>query len=226
MESPVTLRLHLHPLSSYCWKAIIAFYEAGVAFEPVMLNLGDPEERARFYALWPMGKMPVLEETATGVVLPETSLIVEHLARTQPSAAGLVPADWDAAREVRLLDRVFDSYVQGPMQRITNILLRPPEAADRFGIDQAKRELLTAYGFLEQLLAGRTWAAGETFTLADCAAAPALFYGDLRQSIPAGHAQLTAYKRRLEARPSVARVLAEAQPYLHMVPRELTAEPA
>lgn len=222
----MTLRLHLHPLSSYCWKAIVAFYDTGVPFESVMLNLGDPAERARFYALWPMGKMPVLEDTATGLVLPETSLIVEHLARTQASAAGLVPTDWDAVCEVRLLDRVFDSYVQGPMQRITNILLRPAEAADRFGIDQAKRELLSAYSFLEQRLAGRTWAAGEAFTLADCAAAPALFYGDMRQPIPAEHANLTAFKRRLEARPSVARALAEAQPYLHMVPREPMAEPA
>src|ERR1044071_9883268 len=95
-------RLHLHPLSSYCWKAVIAFYEAGVPFEPVALaNLGDPGERARFEALWPLGKFPVLEDTASGVVTGEVSVIVEHLARTYPSAAGLVPLDWDAAREVR-----------------------------------------------------------------------------------------------------------------------------
>jgi glutathione S-transferase len=224
MERPMTLRLHLHPLSSYCWKAIVAFYDAGVPFEAAMLDLGDPAQRERFYALWPMGKMPVLEDTGRGLVLPETSVIIEHLARTHPSAAGLVPVDPAAAREVRLLDRVFDNYLQGPMQRITNILLRPPEAADPYGIDQAKRELLTAYGFLERRLAGRAWAAGETFTLADCAAVPALFYGDMRQPIPSDHATLWAYRRRLEARPAVARVLAEAQPYLHMVPRE--PEPA
>lgn len=217
----MALRLHLHPLSSYCWKAIVAFYEAGVPFEPVRLdNLGDPAERARFQALWPLGKFPVLEDTASGLVLGEASVIVEHLARSQPGAAGLVPVDWAAAREVRLLDRVFDLYLQGPMQRITGDLLRPEEVRDPYGVDQAKQELLKAYGFLEQRLAGRTWAAGESFTVADCAAAPALFYGDMREPIPAALATLTAYRRRLEARPSVARAIAEAQPFMHMVPRE------
>lgn len=221
----MTLKLHLHPLSSYCWKAIIAFYEAGVPFEPVQLgNLGDPAERARFEAMWPLGKFPVLEDTASGLVLAEVSVIVEHLARTQASAAGLVPLDWEAAREVRLLDRVFDLYLQAPMQQITADLLRPADAHDLYGRAQAKQALLKAYGFLEQRLAGRTWAAGEAFTLADCAAAPALFYGDMRQPIPAALTTLTAYRRRLEARPSVARAIAEAQPFLHMVPRE--PEPA
>ncbi|MET0272286.1 MAG: glutathione S-transferase family protein [Phenylobacterium sp.] len=217
----MTLRLHLHPLSSYCWKALIAFYEASVPFEPVMLgNLGDPAERARFDALWPLGKFPVLEDTESGLVLGEVSVIVEHLARTQPAAAGLVPLDWEAAREVRLLDRVFDPYLQGPMQRITSDLLRPEEVRDPYGRAQAKQELLKAYDVLEQRLAGRAWAAGEGFTLADCAAAPALFYGHMRQPIPETLSTLTAYRKRLEARPAVARAIAEAQPYLHMVPRE------
>jgi glutathione S-transferase len=220
----MTLRLHLHPLSSYCWKALIAFYEAGVPFEPVMLgNLGDPVERARFDALWPLGKFPVLEDTASGLVIGEVSVIVEHLARTQPRAAGLVPVDWEAAREVRLLDRVLDLYLQGPMQRITSDLLRPEAARDPYGRAQARQELLKAYEVLEQRLAGRAWAAGESFTLADCAAAPALFYGDMRQPIPAEFSALTAYRRRLEARPAVARAIGEAQPYLHMVPREQPA---
>jgi hypothetical protein len=120
---------------------------------------------------------------------------------------------------VRLLDRVFDLYLQTPMQRITSILLRPPEAYDSYGVAQSKQELLKAYDFLDRRLAGRAWAAGESFTLADCAAAPALFYGDMRQPIPAALATLTAYRRRLEARPSVARAIAEAQPFMHMVPR-------
>ncbi len=223
----MTLRLHLHPLSSYCWKALVAFYETGVPFEPVRLdNLFDPVERARFEALWPLGKFPVLEDTASGLVLGETSLIVEHLARTQSAAADLVPVDWAVAREVRLMDRVFDLYLQNPMQRITSILLRPDDDRDAYGVAEAKQELLKAYAFLDQRLAGRAWAAGERFTLADCAAVPALFYGDMRQPIPGEHANLNAYRRRLEARPAAARVIAEAEPFMHMVPREHAAEPA
>jgi glutathione S-transferase len=226
MEPAMTLRLHLHPLSSYCWKALIAFHEAGVPFEPAMLNLGDAYERARFYAMWPIGKMPVLEDTEAGLVLPETSVIIEYLAATHPAARGLVPTQLEAALEARLMDRVFDLYVQGPMQRVTNDRLRPAEQSDPVGVAQAKADLRKAYGFLDQRLKGRAWAAGAGFTLADCAAAPALFYADRMAPIGAAFPTLAGYKQRLEARPSVARVLAEAQPYMHMVPQAREAEPA
>ena len=215
----MALVLHAHPLSSYCHKVLIALYELGVPFEAPLLNLGDPAAREAFLRLWPVGKMPVLEDKARGATLPESSIIVEYLDRHYPGASPLIPRDADRALEVRLQDRFFDLYVHGPMQALTSDRLRPEDARDPYGVEQARAQLRKAYDLVEQRMAGRPWAAGEAFSLADCAAAPALFYADWREPFGPGRPHTAAYLQRLKQRPSYARVLAEAEPYFHMVPR-------
>ena len=212
----VPLILHQHPLSSYCWKAKIALYEAGLPFEARLVDFGDPEGRAAFQALSPMGKMPLLEDTDRGRLVPETTVIIEYLQARHAPSAGLIPADAEAALRVRLLDRVFDSYVMDPTSRIVAENFRGGD--DPVGVAQADATLARSYGWLERELAGRTWAAGEAFTLADCAAAPALFYADKVAPFRDSHPTLGAYLDRLEARPSFARTLQEAQPVMHMFP--------
>ena len=212
----MSLVLHAHPLSSYCHKVLIALYELEAPFELAMLNLGDAEARAAFFALWPIGKMPVLEDRAVGVVLPETSIIVDYLNRR--FGGGLIPADPDSALEVRLQDRLFDLYVHTPMAVFTWDLLRPDDQRDPYGVQQAGDLLLKAYDMIERRMKEREWAVGDRFSLADCAAAPALFYAEGR--VPFGdRPHLAAYLERLKARPSYARALKEAEPYFHMVPR-------
>ncbi len=212
----MALTLHMHPLSSYCHKVLIALYELDIPFEAAFLNLGDPEARAAFLQLWPVGKMPVLEDKAEGVVLPETSVIIDYLNRR--FGGSLIPKDPAAALDVRLQDRFFDNYVHTPMGKFTWDLLRPEGMRDPFGVEQAGRDLNTAYDMIEARMATRTWACGEDFTLTDCAAALALFYAEGR--VPFGdRPNLIAYLERLKARPSYARVLKEAEPYFHMVPR-------
>ena len=210
------LTLHMHPLSSYCHKVLIALYELEVPFEAAFLNLGDADERSRFRALWPVGKMPVLEDRAAGLALPESSIIIDYL--NARFGGGLIPADPEAALEVRLQDRFFDLYVHAPMGVFTWDLLRPEGQRDPYGVNQARDLLLTAYDMIERRMADREWAAGDAFSMADCAAAPALFYAEGR--VPFGdRPQLAAYLDRLKARPSYARALKEAEPYFHMVPR-------
>ena len=212
----MTLTLHMHPLSSYCHKVLIALYELDVPFEAAFLNLGDEAERAAFHALWPMGKMPVLEDKAAGLALPESSVIIEWL--NDRFGGGLIPKDREAALEVRLQDRFFDLYVHAPMGVFTWDLLRPEGQRDPYGVQQARDLLLTAYDMIERRMAHRTWAAGDDFSMADCAAAPALFYAEGR--VPFGdRPRLRAYLDRLKARPSYARALKEAEPYFHMVPQ-------
>ena len=212
----MALALHLHPLSSYCHKVLIALYEMDAPFEAAFLNLGDEAERAAFLKLWPIGKMPVLEDKAAGLVLPETSIIIEWL--NARFGGSLIPQDPDKALEVRLQDRFFDLYVHTPMGVFTWDLLRPEGQRDPYGVEQARSLLLTAYDMIERRMAGREWAAGDDFSMADCAAAPALFYAEGR--VPFGERpNLIAYLDRLKARPSYARALKEAEPYFHMVPK-------
>ncbi|HEY8617363.1 glutathione S-transferase family protein [Phenylobacterium sp.] len=212
----MTLVLHQHPLSSFCWKAKIALYEMEVPFQLGAVNLQDEASRAAFYALWPMGKMPVLEDTAAGRAIPETSIIVEYVQARYAPSAGLIPADVDAALRVRLLDRVFDQYVMEPTSRIVAENFRGGE--DPVGVAMADALLARSYDYLEAELAGRSWAAGDAFTLADCAAAPSLFYADKVLPFRGSHPVLGAYLGRLEARPSFARTLREAEPVMHMFP--------
>lgn len=212
----MSLTLYYHPLSSFCWKALIALYEADIPFEARLVNLGDPPDRAAFQAVWPLGKFPVLRDDARGQTIPESTLIIEYLAQTYPSATALVPADPDAARRARLIDRLFDSYIHHPFQQIVNERLRPDDSKDPFGVDQARVKVRQGYDLMAPMIGG-PWAMGEAFTLADCAALPALFYADYAVSLDAWPA-LRAYLDRLKARPSVARVLTEAEPWFQYFP--------
>ena len=213
----MALTLHFHPLSCFCQKALIALYENGTPFTPRLVNLGDPGERADFQKLWPIGKFPLLEDVARSV--PESSVIIEYLAQHHPGPQALIPAEPARALEVRRLDRLFDSYVTHPMQKIVLDRIRPADGKDPLGVAEAKDMLKRAYGVLESELGDRSWAAGESFTLADCSAAPALFYAERCVSFQSGHSRLAAYFERLRTRPSFARVLAEAEPYFQFFPR-------
>ena len=211
------LTLHYHPFSSFCQKVLIALYERDVAFTPYLVDLGDADARAAFEAIWPLRRFPVLVDDATGRTIPESSAIIDYLDLHRPGAP-LVPADPAQALDVRLWDRLFDNYVHLPMQRIVGNRLRPADARDPHGVAEARGLLDMSYRLLEERLAGRTWAVGEGFTLADCAAAPALFYADWVHPFRAGHPVLAAYFQRLLDRPSFARAVAEARPWRHFFP--------
>lgn len=213
------LQLHYHPLASFCWKVLIALYENGTPFEPHLVDLGDPVSSAAFKKMWPIGKFPVLRDRAHDRTIPESSIIIEYLDRHYPGTTPLIPADADLAREVRLRDRFYDLYVHQPMQKIVVDRMRPPGKNDPHGVEQAKAQMQTALGMIDPDMATRTWSLGETFSMADCAAAPALFYAD--KAVPFGetHRNAAAYLERLMQRPSVARVIEEAQPYFAMIPK-------
>jgi glutathione S-transferase len=208
--------LYYHPLSSFCWKTLVGLYETDIAFEPRQVNLGDPAERAALEAVWPLAKFPVLRDNERGKSIPESSLIVEYLARNEPSAAALVPSDPDLAMQTRLVDRLIDSYIHLPLQQVVAERLRPDGQHDPFGAERARGQIRAGYKLIAPMIVG-PWAMGETFTLADCAALPALFYADYAVSL-ADWPALTAYLQRLKTRPSVARVLAEAQPFFQYFP--------
>ncbi|HTO55632.1 MAG TPA: glutathione S-transferase family protein [Myxococcota bacterium] len=209
----MALELLMHPLSSFCHKVLIALYENGTTFEPRVLDLSDPAQRGELRGAWGVGKIPVLRDTGRGVAVPETSIIIEYLDRHYPGPVPLVPTDSERAREARLWDRFFDLYVHVPMQKIVGDLLRPKGSEDAYGVAEARATLRTAYEMAERQLAGKTWAIGSEFTLADCAAAPALFYGGIAEPFAPGHPALNGYFERLVARPSFARTLREARPY-------------
>jgi glutathione S-transferase len=178
------LTLYFHPLSSYCHKVLIALYDTGVPFTPRMTNLGDPADRAALTALWPMSKFPVLVDAARSRTVPESSIVIEYLAQHFPAAAPLLPPDADARLQVRLWDRVCDQYVMTPMQKIVADRLRADGERDARGVADARALLRQAYEMLERQLAGRTWLASDGFSLADCAAWPALFYATILEPAP------------------------------------------
>lgn len=213
----MSLTLYFHPLSCFCQKVLIALYESGTSFTPSFVDFGDTAERAEFLRLWPVGKFPLLRDGDR--LVPESSLIIEYLALHHHGSARLLPADPDQALEVRRLDRLFDGYVAQPMQKIVLDRIRPADRKDPHGVGEAREMLGRAYGVLEAELDGRSWAAGESFTMADCAAAPALFYAERCVSFQDSHPRLAAYFERLRARPSFARALAEAEPYFQFFPR-------
>lgn len=212
----MALTLYYHPLSSFCWKALIALYEADIAFELVVVDLGDPASRAAFQAVWPLAKFPVLRDEARTQTVPESSLIVDYLARTQPAAAALIPADPDRAMQARLLDRLIDNYIHLPFQQIVSERLRPADQHDPFGVERARGQIRQGFDLIAPMIEG-PWAVGEAFTLADCAALPALFYADYAVPL-AEWPGLAGYLDRLKARPSVARVLTEAEPFFQYFP--------
>jgi glutathione S-transferase len=219
----MALILHYHPLASFCHKALIALYEHGLDFEPVIVNLGDPESRAEFARVWPLLKFPVLRDDGRGATVAESTVIIEYLDAFHAGVRRLIPADPEHAWRVRLWDRIFDQYLELPMQKIVTDALRAPGENDPAGVAEARTAVRTSYRFLEEHLALDPWASGADFTLADCAAAPALSYCDTVEPFGAGEPRLAAYLDRLASRPSVARVLREAEPYFGMFP--LLAKP-
>jgi glutathione S-transferase len=216
----MSLTLHFHPLASYCHKVLIALYENETPFTPNLVDLGNEAERAALLKLWPIGKFPVLRDDARDQDVPESSVIIEYLDRYYPGRTQFITGDADRARGIRLRDRFYDLYVHEPMQKIVGDRLRPQGKDDPHGVEEAKARLKASYGMIDQEMASRTWAMGEAFSLADCAAAPALFYAN--EVLPFGdtHHNVAAYFNRLKARPSYARVLREAEPYFAMFPRE------
>jgi glutathione S-transferase len=213
----MSLKLYFHPLSSFCHKVLIALYESGTPFEPRIVDLFN--EIADYKKIWPLGKIPVLRDEAKDRTIPETSIIIEYLAQHFPGKAQLFPADRDLCRQMRLRDRFYDLYVNVPMQKIVTDRLRPTGKNDPFGVEEAREMLKTSLGMIDQDMASNRWATGDAFTMADCAAAPALFYADMVAPFRETHRHAAAYLDRLKQRPSYARVLKEAEPYFAMIPK-------
>jgi glutathione S-transferase len=214
----MSLKLYSHPLSAYCQKVLIALYENDTPFEPQLVDLMSEQGRADYLKLWPIGKMPVLRDEARNRMIPETSIIIEYLQRFYPGRTAFVPDDTEQALQVRLRDRFFDLYVSDPMQKIVGDKLRPAGQDDPTGVDRAKSQLEVAYELIDKEMATKPWACGEAFSMADCAAAPSLFYADKVLPFRDRHPHLTAYFDRLLQRPSYARALREAEPYMKMFP--------
>jgi len=213
------LKLYFHPLSSFCWKALIALYENDTPFEPVVVNLGEAASRAAFLDIWPIGQFPVIRDEARDWLVPESSIVIEYLDQHYPGPTRFIPADPDVARQVRMRDRFFDLHVQVQMQKIVGDRIRPEGQRDPYGVEQARTRLTTALAMTEKAI-GEEWAMGADFTLADCSAAPALFYADKVISLKGKYDRTLAYLERLKARPSFARTLKEAAPFLSMFPAE------
>jgi len=216
----MSLTLYFHPLSSFCQKALIALYENDTPFAPHLVDLGDEASRAAFLKIWPIGKFPVLRDEARDRVIPESRIIIEYLAQHYPGRTRLVPEDADVARQMRMRDRFYDLYVSEPMQKIVGDRRRPPGQQDPYGVEQAKSRLQTAYGMIDEDMAAKTWTIGDAFSMADCAAAPALFYANLVMPFGDTHKNIAAYFGRLMERLSFARAVEEAKPYFHLFPNE------
>jgi len=207
------MKLYAHPFSSYCQKALIALYENATPFE--YRSLEEPAANAELAALWPLKRFPVLVDG--GRTILESSTIIDYLQIHHPGPIRLIP-DGDAGVDVRMLDRIFDNYVMTPMQKIVGDRLRSEPDRDAYGVNEARATLDRIYAWLDTQLTGREWAAGAIFSVADCAAAPSLFYADWAHEIAPAHVNLRAYRARLLARPSVVRAVDEARPYRSYFP--------
>jgi glutathione S-transferase len=214
--SLMSLKFYAHPLSSYCMKVLIAFYERDIPFELKLMSSETPENGADFARLWPLQHMPLLMDGDAAV--RESSIIIEHLDLHHGTAASMIPSQAKAALNVRFLDRVFDNFVMSPMQRIVFDYVRSPETRDATGVAAARELLDRTYAWLDAELPHSGWADGKAFSLADCASAPALLYADWVHAIPDAFPNLQDYRRRLLAQPSVARVIDEARPYRGLFP--------
>ena len=212
----MTLTLHEHPFAAYCWKALVALFERDIPFERHFV--GGEADRALLGELWPMASIPVLVDDVAGLTLPESTTIIEYL-NDHGDAPALVPSEPTAALQARLWDRVFDGHVMTPTQKIVGDSLRPAGRGDPEGVSEARATLDRAYALLDAHLAGGGWAAAPAFTLADCAAAPALFYARVvHRWDEARLDNLTRYFGALTARPSVVRVIDEAREYRSVFP--------
>jgi len=211
------LTLYYHPLSSFCQKVLVALYEDDTPFVPRLIDLRDAASRAELLKVWPIGKFPVLCDGDR--TIPESSIIIEYLAQHYPGKTQLVPADADLARQTRMRDRFYDLYVDVPMQKVVGDRLRSAGSKDPFGVEQARAALQTAYGMIDQDMTSKTWAMGDSFSMADCAAAPALYYANLVAPFSETYRNVGKYFERLMVRPSFARVVKEAEPYRAMFPK-------
>jgi glutathione S-transferase len=214
----MSLTLYFHPLSSFCQKVLIALYENDTPFTPLIVDLGNETEAADFKKIWPIGKFPVLRDEARDWTVPESSIIIEYLDQHYPGKSQLVPNDADLARQTRMRDRFYDLYVQGPMQKIVGDRLRPAGKNDPYGVAQARAQLETACLMIDRDMATKVWAMGDPFTMADCAASPALYYANLVMPLGSAYKNAAAYMDRLMQRPSFARAVKEAEPYRALFP--------
>jgi len=212
----MSLTLHFHPLSSFCQKVLIALYENDTPFERNIVNLMDPAEAAAFRKLWPCGQFPVIVDG--GRAIPESTVIIEHLDAHHPGKTRFIPHDPERARQVRLKDRFYDWHLHLHMQKVIGDKLRPQDKRDPHGVEHARAKMMTSLDMIDAEMASKTWAMGDAFTLADCAAGPPLFYIDRAFGLGNTHKNAAAYLRRLTERPSYARALDEAKPYLKLFP--------
>jgi len=219
----MTLKLYFHPLSSFCMKTLIALYENDTPFEREIVDLSNATSRDAFKKIWPIGKFPVLHDSAKDRMIPESSVIIEYLDQNYPGKMRFIPSEADLARQTRLRDRFFDLHVHLHMQKIVGDRLRPPGKSDPHGVEDAVARVQTALGMIEGDMATKTWAMGEEFTLADCSAGPPLFYVNKLKPFDGSLMNTRRYLDRLMARPSFARALKEAQPYFAMFPQERAA---
>lgn len=214
----MSLELFLHPLSSYCHKVLIAFYENDVPFE--VKRVDDPAATREFEALSPLRKFPILRDLKRGRVVPESTTIIEYLETFYPGRVKLIPDDPDLAWQVRARDRFYDNYVHAAMQKFAGDHMRPQGNKDAYGVDEARAMFVKALGLVDAEMAHKTWALGDSFTMADCAAAPAIFYGNrFYGPFCETHPNALAYLDRLMARPSYARALEGAKPFMHLLPK-------
>jgi glutathione S-transferase len=223
VQEPV-LTLYAHPLAAYCWKVKLALYESQTPFRTELID-GRPKAHPALSALWPIGKMPVLHDATGDRVVPESTIIIEYLQRHYPGSIALIPDEPALQLDVRLWDRFFDLHIQTPMTKLVIDRLRPDDRKDPAGVDEAREALDTAYAILAPRMATRIWAAGDDFTLADCAALPALFYADAIRPFSRAHPTLAGYLDRLTTRPSARRVIREAQPFFQFFPFHAALDP-
>ena len=219
----MSLTLYYHPLSSFCMKVLIALYENDTPFTPHIVDLMDAAKEAEFRKIWPIGKFPVLRDETRGATVPETSIIIEFLQLHYPGPTRLIPQDEARALQMRLRDRMFDLYLNMQMQKIVGDRLRPAGQKDPQGVAEAKKTIEITCRLVDQYIDGKTWIMGDDCTMADCAAAPALFYTDKVMPLAESHKSAAAYLDRLMQRPSFARALKEAQPYFGLFPKENAA---
>jgi glutathione S-transferase len=210
--------LFVHPFSSYSWKALIAFHEKALPF--AYRNIEEPGAMDELRRHWPIGKFPVLidDDGDGGAPVIEATTIIEYIDLRHYEVAPLIPANAIDALDVRFMDRIFDNHVMTPMQAIVNERIFDAANPDAGRTAKAAGALDTIYGWLDARLDGRDWACSSGFSLADCAAAPALFYADWVHPIPESRTALRAYRARLKARPTVARCIEEARSYRHYFP--------
>ncbi len=218
LEDFMSLTLHYHPLSSFCWKTLIALYENQTPFTPHLVNLGDQKSREEFLKIWPIGQFPVLEDTEQNQIIPQSTVIIEYLHLNYAGPVKLIPSDINLALETRRWNEFLDDYVHVQMQKIVSNSLRNADDIDKTGEAHSRKLILSAYNILEERMKNKIWMVGENFSMADCAASPALFYANKVEPFEETHPHLKTYFERLKERAAFAQVLIEAEPYFKYFP--------